>query len=571
MQLHPPAISQNGHFTAIAEALTRKSTVVFSDTSVLFWLFSLGKPARQEFMDWAGTTVSDRFKIPVWAAHEIHKHMVESPGKLTPLQGEIRSVQGKIRELSRVVSLFADDRKREGLLDRREYIASLERKAEEFIKLCKAAGQQPDWHKLSADIVPFINRHVLSSDIFPSLRWAEADYSTRVSGRVPPGYKDNKKNENKFGDLVFWKEIIDYCSSNKTYSTAVLITDDNKPDWVFKPQSVLDEAGVSHKNDSEEGYETLLAPPLLTHEIGLHSNIRRFYMVNTTILAVVLERYSNRAIPALFAAVQPVIPKARPDFTDLSAAAEKKKSEGSLPAEQKPAVLTAEIIKRLSSKDATEQEEALSQIEAGLLAFSVSELQSVGKAISKATRTELQNASNFIRRIDLATVGMSKEARNALYIGMLTDLYFDETGASRSLPLNGDVEGIFAVSEKNDVAEALNIFKARIEPYRGKYLALPDRERKRVPVTFVLGPERRSEARELEQLLHGGNSLLEEVPIDSPDALNACVQSELKPPTIDDILVAVARRYSVPFDWLVADQPLQTPVAWDETKGFIDL
>lgn len=60
----------------------------------------------------------------------------------------------------------------------------------------------------------------------------EKEGETRNSKKIPPGYMDSKKEENKFGDLIIWKEIIDF-SKNKN-SSIVFISDDKKEDWIWK-------------------------------------------------------------------------------------------------------------------------------------------------------------------------------------------------------------------------------------------------------------------------------------------------------------------------------------------------
>ena len=56
----------------------------------------------------------------------------------------------------------------------------------------------------------------------------------RYANEVPPGYKDlnskkNKDQRNLYGDLIIWKELINY-SKNKKISL-IFITDDRKDDW----------------------------------------------------------------------------------------------------------------------------------------------------------------------------------------------------------------------------------------------------------------------------------------------------------------------------------------------------
>ena len=57
----------------------------------------------------------------------------------------------------------------------------------------------------------------------------EQDGENRFKNKIPPGYKDNKKPENRFGDLFIWKEIIRYAKSKKV--DIIFVTHDQKEDW----------------------------------------------------------------------------------------------------------------------------------------------------------------------------------------------------------------------------------------------------------------------------------------------------------------------------------------------------
>ena len=62
----------------------------------------------------------------------------------------------------------------------------------------------------------------------------EKDGEERYKRKIPPGYKDNDKSENKFGDLIIWKELIRKAiSENKPF---ILIIDDVKEDWWLRSQ-----------------------------------------------------------------------------------------------------------------------------------------------------------------------------------------------------------------------------------------------------------------------------------------------------------------------------------------------
>jgi hypothetical protein len=57
----------------------------------------------------------------------------------------------------------------------------------------------------------------------------EQEGEKRYASKIPPGYKDDKKTENRFGDLLIWKEIIGYAKSKAV--DIIFVTHDQKEDW----------------------------------------------------------------------------------------------------------------------------------------------------------------------------------------------------------------------------------------------------------------------------------------------------------------------------------------------------
>lgn len=65
---------------------------------------------------------------------------------------------------------------------------------------------------------------------------------------VPPGYKDKGKDEiyhhrgiiyhSKFGDLILYKQILEYCKAHHI-KNVILVSEDNKEDWVDKETNAL--------------------------------------------------------------------------------------------------------------------------------------------------------------------------------------------------------------------------------------------------------------------------------------------------------------------------------------------
>ena len=70
------------------------------------------------------------------------------------------------------------------------------------------------------------------------------DGKKRYSKLKPPGYKDDKKDGlSKYGDLIWWKEVLRYVKNNKC--DLILVTDDVKEDWWEK----LDDGSIALRNE----------------------------------------------------------------------------------------------------------------------------------------------------------------------------------------------------------------------------------------------------------------------------------------------------------------------------------
>lgn len=60
----------------------------------------------------------------------------------------------------------------------------------------------------------------------------------RYKDKIPPGYKDSNKSENeKYGDLVIWKQIINKSKNEKI--DIIFILDDRKEDWWLEHQGKI--------------------------------------------------------------------------------------------------------------------------------------------------------------------------------------------------------------------------------------------------------------------------------------------------------------------------------------------
>ncbi|MFL1408456.1 PIN-like domain-containing protein [Acinetobacter baumannii] len=97
----------------------------------------------------------------------------------------------------------------------------------------------------------------------------------RIAKKIPPAFKDSNKTEifsyrgveyeSKYGDFLIFRQIIDYCSSNKI-TTVFFISNDVKRDWREQ---------VPHENDKYYG-----ARKELKAEAYLEANIENFILLD---------------------------------------------------------------------------------------------------------------------------------------------------------------------------------------------------------------------------------------------------------------------------------------------------
>lgn len=57
----------------------------------------------------------------------------------------------------------------------------------------------------------------------------EQEGEKRYTEKTPPGYKDNKKQENRYGDLLVWKEMLAHAKTQNV--DIIFVTHDQKEDW----------------------------------------------------------------------------------------------------------------------------------------------------------------------------------------------------------------------------------------------------------------------------------------------------------------------------------------------------
>jgi len=229
-----------------------KEGLVVLDTNVLLDLYRLPASARDELLS-VLDVLSDRIWIPYQVALEFQRR------RLTVIASERKATEDALSETNdlfsefekRISSLQMDKR---GLgIESAPLIHDLKNANE---KLTQAINEV---HKSQLDIAisdPVRDR--LDALLVDKIGNPPADQSEldeickdgeeRFNNKIPPGFEDASKDKNtneatfyhdgicyqrKFGDLIFWRQLLNYAKSKGTRSV-LLITSERKEDWWWR-------------------------------------------------------------------------------------------------------------------------------------------------------------------------------------------------------------------------------------------------------------------------------------------------------------------------------------------------
>jgi len=226
--------------------LWRTSVFIF-DTNMLLNFFRYSASTRDELTALLKSKeVKGRFWVPYQVAKEYHFGInavrYEALAAAYELRRAIENVRNKTRaesHKSRVADLLK-------MVD--GYVA------EEKDKLNSKA--ELAWVDRVADIFTSVGEPWDDNE----LKKVAGEGEDRYKKNIPPGFRDAKKGDEKYGDLIIWKQILDYAKNVKP-SGIIYVTDDGKEDWWLR-----------------QGGETQGPHPLLLNEMSSVAPDVKFYM-----------------------------------------------------------------------------------------------------------------------------------------------------------------------------------------------------------------------------------------------------------------------------------------------------
>jgi hypothetical protein len=547
-------------------------TYFFADTSFLIAVGGLHPAARDEVCDWL-KGLDERFKVPAWVAHELFGKISKDTLPLIPMARSADAFVSALALLQSEARRFLDDHRAsslnapgaQGAQDRVGFLAALDREIATIRlraqHLKKQASQSLE--ETTEVLVELLNGRVLNSDIYADLRDVQAIHAVRLEGGLPPGAADRKKDDNRYGDLIIWLEVVRGCKPLPA-KAVVLLSNDVKPDWAFTPPQIRNDADKVSPNNLMDGFKVIYPQPLLVHELQQSKPGATLSLVTLPTLAVLLQRELGGGFPHLFsaytAAAQAEPPPEEPGHPpNETPEGEERPREPEVPAP----MAIAEIVRLLGSGDPTEAAAGVAAVRSRLdTEVPLEDPRTLGRLLVEAAAVGLEPASILVRDIVERNLGRAEAVD--LVSGMYGGMYFDTDGEPRDTPLAGAVDDLFSVQTVEAFRPALAGIQARLAGRQRSFLLLPDWNEPRVRLELATEASG-SRGRRLVAILHGEAPLTQDVLPGDARSLRALIGSDAA--TVDEVRNALAAYFRIPARQIETNLIRSERIEFDEIIG----
>ena len=280
MKFPVSVLDKDEYIDKVCKLLNDSETPVFLDTNILAFLFRLNSKAKEEFYNWIDELVSkNKIKIPTWVINEYTNRFIRRKTS-DYLSGASRfsTINKEFLQLTDYLKLHIDDTRlnQSSYKTTEELTLDLDNTIKCLQKIGSVVKSKKDdfiiaTHNELKDKFENLN---LNSNIFKITEQLGISAQFRYTHRLPPGFEDDKPF-NSFGDLIIWSEICAFCGGNNK-KAAVIITNDNKKDWMFPPMKIIENGKT--KPNSEPEFK--IADPRLIFEFKLQTESEDLYIIN---------------------------------------------------------------------------------------------------------------------------------------------------------------------------------------------------------------------------------------------------------------------------------------------------
>jgi len=515
------------HVRDIADLASDPQTLIFLDTNILSYLYKLHEAARREFFVWSDTALdANRLMVPAWAASEyLSKVTSKTLDSYTPKGKEASQATKLLDGLYETASLFVDEtslRRIEYPADRASFITGFRAAIDALAPFTRAFSQDFNSGVIHQQIEAHLSPAILDSDLAALCVRATQEGAGRFEHRLPPGFRDADKPENRLGDLIIWFEILNKsASSAEAFPKVLFISRDEKNDWVYAPKMRMELVRGGRKAVSNARPEIKLADPRLVSEFRRVTGHANITIASIDTLVEGLSKANPTQFAHLAAAIQINIEQSAPippvageleapingqaeeapvDAPPQPVEAQPEPAEPNQPRlvyEQAalrdreypadaPSALN-EIVRDLKSLNWYTQNPAIIRIRAIRQdEFPPSSWFVLGRNIYQAACGNSQKAMEFMAGLEAQLRQFPPDTAQHLLAGMLYEVYFDSRGEFRDETKFGYADKPLSVVTGEEFADVLEFINYHLRNRRARLAFMPgDQVRKLLHIVSV--------------------------------------------------------------------------------------
>ncbi len=172
--------------------------------------------------------LKEQIRVPYHVAEEYTKNIH------SVLNSQLQSIQKSRDGFNSFVKTFESKRSHPYLSkDTTDIITMLKEQVEKDIKAQEDyIKEQLIYGEYQNKLSDLLDGKVLDPFTAEEINAINKEGETRYENKVPPGYKDADKSDNRYGDLINWKEILRYAKGSG--KNIIIVSSEIKEDWVTK-------------------------------------------------------------------------------------------------------------------------------------------------------------------------------------------------------------------------------------------------------------------------------------------------------------------------------------------------
>lgn len=218
----------------VENKIWREAVIIF-DTSSLLNIYDLSDNSKEDFIQKIIVGLKHKIWLPYYVLYEYNKNRYKPINKTIELYKGIQEKCSKMNEEFKQIVNNTKDKDKHPIIENKilsEFEPELQRFKEKFDKEIELKVKTIEKTFENDNLKKSIDSNITIGEKFSFKEIQEIidEGNIRYQHKIPPGYQDiDKIGFQKFADLIIWKEILKYSSSQK--KSIIFVVDDNKEDW----------------------------------------------------------------------------------------------------------------------------------------------------------------------------------------------------------------------------------------------------------------------------------------------------------------------------------------------------